>query len=318
MEGSAAPHIHDHGFEHEALLYAGEEEFVDRTATFVREAIEADEPVLVMVGARKLDRLRAELADGADHVRFVDMEEAGRNPARIIPAWRRFATENGEPGRAMRGVGEPIWAGRSATELVECQTHEALLNVAFADADGFRLVCPYDTTALDPAVVEEARRSHPIVSDGDVHWCSASYRAGDPSVAGFEKPLQEPAPEARELEFGLETLSSVRMLVTSQAAAAGVQGPRAHDLELAVSEVAANSVRHGGGSGRLVVWTEPEALVCEVRDAGWIEDPLVGRVAPTPDPDRGRGLWIANQMCDLIQIRSSPGGTAVRLHTRRT
>jgi MEDS: MEthanogen/methylotroph, DcmR Sensory domain len=44
----------------------------------------------------------------------------------------------------LRGIGEPLFATRSADELVECQRHEALLNLAFQDAPGFWLLCPYD------------------------------------------------------------------------------------------------------------------------------------------------------------------------------
>lgn len=29
---------------------------------------------------------------------------------------------------------------------------------------------------------------------------------------------------------------------------------------------------------------------------------------------RGRGLWLANEMCDLVQIRSSAHGTVIRVH----
>src|SRR2546423_2133316 len=141
---------HQPPFEHEALLYAGNEDFVDRMAAFVLEGVAAGEPVLVMVGAHKIELLRGALGADADRVRLVNMDEAGRNPARIIPAWREFATGNSEPGRALRGVGEPIWAGRSEAELVECQTHESLINLAFADADSFRLLCPYDLTTLSP------------------------------------------------------------------------------------------------------------------------------------------------------------------------
>jgi anti-sigma regulatory factor (Ser/Thr protein kinase) len=307
---------HTHPFEHEALLYAGDEDFVDRTAAFVREGVDAGEPVLVMVGERKIERLRGALGPDADRVRFVNMEEAGLNPARIIPAWRDFATENAEPGRALRGVGEPIWAGRSDAELVECQTHESLINVAFAGADSFRLLCPYDLTALSAEVIEEARRSHPIVSDGDVRWGSASYREQDVAVAGLDKPLPEPPPDVPELEFGLDTLMPVRVLVADEAEAAGIGSERANGLSLAVVEVAANSVRHGGGTGRLRVWREPDGVVCEVRDAGRIDDPLVGRVVPSPRPEGGRGLWLANHLCDLVQIRSFADGAAVRLHMR--
>ena len=43
------------------------------------------------------------------------------------------------------------------------------------------------------------------------------------------------------------------------------------------------------------------------------DDPLVGRVKPVPTQVGGRGLWLANQFCDLVQIRSGDDGTAVRL-----
>jgi len=38
------------------------------------------------------------------------------------------------------------------------------------------------------------------------------------------------------------------------------------------------------------------------------------RVRPTPTQTGGRGLWMANQVCDLVRIRSGDTGTAVRLH----
>jgi anti-sigma regulatory factor (Ser/Thr protein kinase) len=83
---------------------------------------------------------------------------------------------------------------------------------------------------------------------------------------------------------------------------------------LAVHEIAANSIRHGGGRGTLRVWRDGGSLVCEIRDRGHIRDPLVGRTRPLPNATGGRGLWIANQICDLVQIRSTAAGTVVRVH----
>jgi hypothetical protein len=31
-------------------------------------------------------------------------------------------------------------------------------------------------------------------------------------------------------------------------------------------------------------------------------------------PGGGRGLWLTNQLCDLVQIRSGDAGTVVRAH----
>lgn len=308
---------HPPAFSHEALLYSGEQGFVEATLPFIREGLAAREPTLVAVEAAKIDRLRHELDGEGELVMFADMAELGANPARIIPAWQAFVAAHTVDGRPARGIGEPIWPGRSAAELVECQLHESLLNLAFAAAPAWRLLCPYDVDALDESVVEEARRSHPVVLEDGVRHASASYRGLDAIAAPFDEPLPGAPASADELTFAADSLGAVRQLVYRTAAEAGLGTARAHDLVLAVSEVAANSVRHGGGAGLLRIWEEPEAIVCDVRDAGHIRDPLVGRERPALDQQNRRGLWIANQLCELVQVRSFDTGTVVRLHMRR-
>src|SRR5206468_1362464 len=101
------------------------------------------------VPGRKGDLLRDALDEDAGRVHFADMAQVGANPARIIPAWSAFVQGSAEPGRRMRGIGEPIWADRSPDELVECQHHEELINVAFDGAAPMDLLCPYDKRALD-------------------------------------------------------------------------------------------------------------------------------------------------------------------------
>lgn len=110
-------------FRHEALLYAGAEGFVAGTVPFILDGVAAGEPVFVVVGQEKINLLRANLSGDAKAVQFVDTADVGRNPARIIPAWRDFVDAN--EGRRLRGIGEPIWQGRSSAELVECQRHES-------------------------------------------------------------------------------------------------------------------------------------------------------------------------------------------------
>ena len=60
----------------------------------------------------------------------------------------------------------------------------------------------------------------------------------------------------------------------------------------------------------------PSAVV-EVWDHGRIHRLLAGRELPSIDDEMGRGLWLAHQLCDLVQVRSSPEGTIVRLHMAR-
>ena len=139
-----------------------------RASAFIRDSVAKGEPILVVVSEEKIELLRRELGGDPDGVRFADMMQVGHNPARIIPAWRDFVAEHATSDRRFRGIGEPIWATRSASELVECARHEALLNLAFAEGSGWWLACPYDTRSLSPSVIAEAERNHPWVTrDGE-------------------------------------------------------------------------------------------------------------------------------------------------------
>ena len=300
-------------FHHEALFYDGDVDFVASCRAFADEGLDRDEPVLVMVGARKLAVLREALGERADGVEFADMEVIGRNPARIIPAWRRFVSDHiSEDGGAMRGIGEPVWADRAPDELAECQLHESLINLAFAAADSLRLVCPYDTATLPDEVLEEARRSHPVVSeDGEPQPCG-DYCGIDKAAARFSEPLPEPPAVADQMSVTVDDLQEARSLVRLRAQSAGM-GERTDDLVLAVNEILSNSLHHARHAGLLRIWDEPGGLVCEVRDSGHIHQPLIGRAEPAAGQIGGHGVWLVNLICDLVQVRSSPGGSAVRM-----
>ncbi len=308
--------MHRRGFRHEALFYAGEDEFVGRVARFVQDGLEAEEPVLVAVSAAKIDLLRQALGGAAVRVAFADMDDLGANPARIIPAWREFADRTLANGGRARGVGEPISAGRSPAELVECQRHESLLNLAFDPGPAWWLVCPYDTSTLDAGVITEARRSHPVIWQEHSGIESREYSGSDTIAGPFVTPLPAPATPPQETIFDADGLWLIRRLVGDVAAAAELDEGRTRDLTLAANELASNSVLHAGGEGQLRIWCEGGTLMCEVIDAGYIDQPLAGRESPRPGEATGRGLWLANQLCNLVQIRSSPDGTTVHLHMR--
>ena len=309
--------IRESDFRHEALFYSGENDFLAGTLSFIRASIAAEEPILVAVGDGRIQALKGELNGGGELVQFADMAQIGRNPACIIPVWREFVSEHASKGRALRGIGEPIWPGRSAAELVECQKHESLLNLAFAGAPGFWLLCPYDTDALDAAVLEEAGRSHPFVAEDSVSRASDSYHGPGVAPGPFDGELPPASREPDEVAFSVTSLRAMRGFVADHGRSAGLDANRAADLVLAVSEVATNSVLHGGGGGHLRAWQEGNQLICEVRDNGRFDHPLVGRERPTDDQSSGRGLWLVNHVCDLVQIRSYPIGNVVRLHVRR-
>jgi len=301
-------------FVHEAFLYRDPEEFLRGTLEFVRDGVEAAEPVFVVLSAEKIARLREALGEDANRVLFADMAEVGANPARIIAAWQEFVDEHGAGGRPIRGIGEPIWAGRSDSELAECHRHESLLNLAFANTPAFRLLCPYDVSALDPGVVEEAERTHPFMSDVQSFRKSDGYRGLEAISAPFADPLDDPPASARRLTFDADLLGTVRDLVTERAEEAGFDRETTDALVLAVNEIATNSIRHGGGFGVIRTWDDGKFLLFQVEDRGRIDAPLAGRRQPVLDEPGGRGLWLANQLCDLVQVRTFEDGNVVRIH----
>ena len=298
-----APQPEQGAFDHRSLLYADDAEFLAGTAQFLRDGLEDGDLMLVAVGPEKTALLRDELREAADGMRFADMHELGRNPGRMISAWRDLV--DARDGRHVRGIGEPIWAGRSPDELGEAQRHERLLNLAFAETAGFDLLCPYDVTLLSDAVIDEAAHSHPHARAAGSAWESG----WNP----FDGRLSPVPPGSTETWFRTDSLSEVRALVALVAADGGLAEARCAELVLAVGELATNSIRHGGGSGLLRPWGAGDRIVCPVEDAGHMRDPLVGRRRPRPGQIGGYGLWLVHQLCDLVQVRSAPFGSLVRV-----
>ena len=296
-------------FDHHAVFCRGLDDLLARVVPFVREGVGRGEPVLVALPPDRLVAVESALGEEATRVDFVDMGELGANPACILPEWRRFLEDTEGP---VRGVSEPAWSGRRLPELEEVALHEALLNLAFERGRAWRLLCSYDVTTLPPHVIEEVSRTHP-----SCRGCGPAGGYDGPREARRRFTARLPAaPDfAERLDFGHDDLAGLRSVVTRLAQQAKVPGGKVDDLVLAAHELAANSVLHGGGTGVLRSWADGGAFVIEVSDAGVIDDPLVGRDLLVELAENGRGIWMANQLCDLVQVRSREAGTVVRLYS---
>jgi anti-sigma regulatory factor (Ser/Thr protein kinase) len=142
---------------------------------------------------------------------------------------------------------------------------------------------------------------------------AAVYRGLDAVAA----PLSEPPEVAIQVPFDGTALPTLRAFVAHHAARAALRGSKVDEMVFAVNEIASNSVCHGGGRGVLRMWDDGDAFICEIRDDGQILESLADRQLPPADTTSGRGLWLVNHLCDLVQIRSSAAGTVVRLHALR-
>jgi anti-sigma regulatory factor (Ser/Thr protein kinase) len=119
---------------------------------------------------------------------------------------------------------------------------------------------------------------------------------------------------ALDQAFDSGTLYALRAAVQAHAIHAGLPESRTDDLVIAVHELAANAVRHGGGAGRLRMWGRDGALHCQVDDSG--SPASGGDAGPGGNvADRwrflpGHGLWLVRLVADQISVFSGPGGTS--------
>jgi anti-sigma regulatory factor (Ser/Thr protein kinase) len=310
-------------FVHPAVLYRGEAEYVTALVPFIRAGLEAGDPVAVAVPGPRLRLLRDALRaigpvtggaeNPADQVQWIDMTVAGRNPGRIIPGvLRAFADSHPDAGR-IRIIGEPIWPGRSLVEYPACVHHEALINLAFAGR-AVSILCPYDAAGLDPIALTDAAATHPLLIDNGEEQASAAY-APEKMIDECNLPLDHlDADDVATLDFDAGNLAQARAFAAEHAARLGLPTDRVLDLEVAVNELAANSLVHGGGHGTLRVWAEDAHLLCQVDDGGHLEDPLAGRLPVGLGSDGGRGLLLVHHIADLVRVHTTPGSATFRLY----
>lgn len=120
---------------------------------------------------------------------------------------------------------------------------------------------------------------------------------------------------ARDFDRGQVT--ELRHAVAAHAQESGLGGQRLEDFVLAVNELITNAVRHGGGHGRLRMWTDGTAVTCEVSDTGlgMASDQAAIRKRPTPGTAGGWGLWLARKLSDEMVVQTGPEGTTVRVRS---
>jgi anti-sigma regulatory factor (Ser/Thr protein kinase) len=292
-----------------ALLHANEAEYLDGVMEFLMPGLEAGEPIALAVPPQRASAIRSRVGDDVEF-EVLDVHEVARNPARIIPAVLTLL--EGHAGRRLHYVGDFVWSGRSSEEIEETMRHEALINLAWPDA-AVRVLCVYDTAALDPAVICDVWSTHPWLMCGAAVQRSGSY--GGPAFPdGSDRPLPDPPADAVEMTFRIDDLAAVRSFVAGWGDHAGLSADVRDDLVIAVNEVATNAIKYAPNVGRLRLWSAGGRTICQLEDRGHIGDPLAGRHRPVPGVHGGLGLWMVNQLCDLVQTRTTPSGTTIRLH----
>jgi anti-sigma regulatory factor (Ser/Thr protein kinase) len=117
--------------------------------------------------------------------------------------------------------------------------------------------------------------------------------------------------------FDHESLYALRNAVAAHASELGVPQSRLNDVVTVVHELAVNSIRHGAGQGRALIWHEANSLLCQVTDDGAPPAPdsrgraaqSESRVAASARAEHGHGLWLVRQLAEEAVLRFGPDGT---------
>ena len=299
--------------EHAAGFYGSEADLVAQTLPIVEAALARSEPVALAVAPATEQALHEAVGNGSELVSLTqDVGPDGASGQTLAAQRARELREltSGSGGAvvivehtsALDGADGSFW-----TEL------DAAANIALADLP-VSLTCFFPEMPLHLEITEGARRNHPRLLVGGELRHNPDHRGPRDVLA--ERPAPTPVllgpPDVR-LRFSAWQLHDVRAAVELAAAEVAYERARAEDVVLAVNEVATNAVEHGTTEADLSLWAGPDGLVCEVHDGGRLADPLPGLRAPHPSEARGRGVWIARQVCDLLHVWTDPDGTHVRM-----
>lgn len=300
---------------HQALLCRSDRELLDHAVPFAREGLVRGEAVIAAVHRNVGEPFHWALGGEGGRAEIVDAAAWYRHPATTILAYHRFITgaiAEGSP--AVRIVGEPAWPAGPPGMVREWERYESVLNAVLWELP-VRVLCPYQLQRVPPSIAEGARRTHPEVLDVDGVHPSDGYV--DPERFLAETVRFAPPPRsARSRKFEHPELREARHFIERAALEARIDRARSERLVAAAGEVVTNAFRHARGPVEITVWRDGEGFVCQIDDPGpGIPDPLAGYRPPAPDRTDGRGLWIARQLADMLEIGASHRGRAsVRLH----
>lgn len=297
-------------FRHEALLWAEETELLAGVVPFVAEGLEAGQPVLVALLGVHNALVRHALGPNGHQATFVDVETTSTNPTLMVDAAREFLGAS-PAAHPVRIVGEPIWPGRPTAEIAECQLMEAMLNITIEPDRAAWFLCCYDTSGLAADVLAQAQRTHPVLVEGGAYRGSPRYGGRSEVDDLFSRALADPPESAASLVVPAECQAALDAVI-ARSGTAGIAEDKIDRLGAAIRDLVAT-----GLGDRLRVWTEPDALVCQLDDRWPTTDPTTGHRPHELAGSRGHALAAAHRVLDLVQVRSTAEGTSVRMFARR-
>lgn len=307
---NASEHVSPVGFEHDAFVYGSDEEYLGALVPLIGAALDAGDRVFAVVSQRNARLLHEEMGAVAEDVTWIRAEAWYRHPVRTIAAYERTLREL-PAGVAALVIGE-VQFGDDPDKHTEWTRYEAVLNRVLEPYTA-RVICPYDSRQLSAAILVDAERTHPNLVESASRCGSDRYVEPEALVRQLAIAVPEPSGPPDLVMGDVGSPRAARLAFVEATLAAGFSAERVGELEVGVSELLTNAIRHGGGTATMSVWLG-DTLECIVEDRGaGTDDPLLGFGPPGSGVEGGFGLWCVRQVFDRVELSQSPLG-GLRAH----
>jgi anti-sigma regulatory factor (Ser/Thr protein kinase) len=292
---------------HEAFVYESEDEYVARSAAFLRNGLEAGEGCIFANTRDWIATMRDALGPEADRVTFIDLSSTYTRPARAVAAYCGTFLGHLRKAPSVRAVAE-FQFGPTYEDWEEWVGYEAITNLAYSHLPVW-VVCTYNANGVPDPVLNGVSKTHPeLHSDG---WQATDHFEDPRELVRKLSPEPEALPELRSFSAG-DDLEAFREQLARELMAEKVPEDKALDTLIAGTEVAANAIRHGAGIEEVRVGRAEGRFVCEVIDRGsGFDDPMAGYLVPRDGI--GTGLWVARQLTWRLESFQAPRGFTVRI-----
>jgi anti-sigma regulatory factor (Ser/Thr protein kinase) len=298
-------------FRHLAVSYRDTDGLVETLGPMLDAALRRGDVVLAAVDELVRAVIEQRLGDRVSGIVFGEPAQpytwSGQTTAARRAATLREMTADGRAALVLSdssAVGAPdVW------NVVDASSNLALRGLPVT------LVCLCDALRGTGDAERFLYWNHPELFQGATASPNPRYRTPDQVLTAMPAP-PAPAlgPPDHEMAFAsASALRDVRRSTRARGEEAGLGEDAIEGLVLAVGELASNCVEHGPGHGTLSWWSAPDRLVAQIDDPGRMTTTTPGLRCPETRSVRGRGVWLARQLTDVLHLWTGLDGTHVRL-----
>ena len=301
-------------FVHVAAIYASDEQLRDLLLPYLDEGVRRHETILAVISADARQVLYDALGDAADRVQWGCSGVSYDRLGQMFEGFTDYLARQHRAGVRTRVIGE-FDADTNPDRVSQYLRYESMANEVYAPY-GYPVMCLWDQRRYSPEVLAHVRAVHPQLLDTSGPIPNPEYCL---PIEYLTREQRSPPAAPVDLELlvhldSADNLGELRRRLRSWGASCGMADQDTDDIVIAVDEIATNALEHGKPPACVRGWTTSDALFVQVDDQGRAYIPATtGYQRPSTDARRGRGVWIARHLADVMTTYTGPTGTTVAM-----